>query len=1004
MTIIIPPAPPALVFAITYPQNELISESINSIKDKSIGFNPCCDNGDTKEVVTEDKNKNKISVSKKWQPKVLDASSTKERAIANEDNFDEDLSSINPIEHTENEILKPQASLNQTIDKPMLSETQKKDSSLTEERNNAIARSTKLLAIASESENLISANQFSPISNDNANKNSIDISKQKNKIKSIPINVKKEFKSHIPLNHTPNILLSETRKNKSSLAKKNNNLVETESKKLILANQFVPINSDNTNKHSTSISEQKNKTESIPIPVEEDFYTSETILPESVKINAEALGKPISVGESYSESSSDDNNNSNQLINNVQNKSKAKKTTRLLTKARRGITREFNVSLEMAQDNPTPTENNQTSDQVTIPIDTTTNVVEVVADEQEYLDQQQIIKAKGNVVIRFSNGVLSADEVKINLPNRIAVAEGDVYLKRGDQTLRGNRFEYYFVQDEGVIFNANGEIYQPNIGRDFAEAAGNNPIPQQPLSWQIEKNQPLQRVSSAEGYQFVVGSIRDYGILAEASGNTAVSTAGGGQVNRLRFQAERVDFDSDGWHATNIRFTNDPFSPPELEVVADTAKLRNIAPLVDELTTTNSRLVFDRTVSVPIFQDRLVFDRRKRNPGLFNIGFDGEERGGLYIERTFDIYVDDKIEFTLTPQLLVQRSFFPESFEDLNADNPDDNGGVFNPSSYGLIGTLNVNFSDRTQLESVADFSSLNLENIDDRLRASLRLNQKLGELNNPHTLSFQFNYRERLFNGSLGFQTVQSSVGAVITSPYIPLGNSGLGLIYQGSVQNVTADTDRQELLASVRDDNLVNLTRFQTAALISGGFLLWAGEALPPTREEGLKYTSTPVAPYLKLNTSLTGVNSYYSSGDVQPTLTGAIGIEGQLGHFSAPFLDYTGFNISYRQGLRGGQSPFFFDRFSDQQVLSVGLTQQLYGPIRAGIQTFYNIETNKEISTDYVLEYSRRTYNIMLRYNPVLEIGSVNLRISDFNWEGNPIPLEGTGIKPVIDGIKR
>ena len=109
-------------------------------------------------------------------------------------------------------------------------------------------------------------------------------------------------------------------------------------------------------------------------------------------------------------------------------------------------------------------------------------------------------------------------------------------------------------------------------------------------------------------------------------------------------------------------------------------------------------------------------------------------------------------------------------------------------------------------------------------------------------------------------------------------------------------------------------------------------------------------------------------------------------------------------YRQGLTRNESPFYFDRYVDQQVLSFGLTQQICGPLRGGLQTFYNVETSKEISTDYFLEYSRRTYNIMLRYNPVLEIGSINLRISDFNWEGNPIPFQGTGIKPVVDGVTR
>lgn len=716
-----------------------------------------------------------------------------------------------------------------------------------------------------------------------------------------------------------------------------------------------------------------------PIPV------SVEMPPES---QADILGQPLQIGQEKSPSL-----NSAQEIT-------IPTITRLITASRQGQKHHFEFSsnsssFQVAQEDNDSSEANNNSESVI-------NVVEIVADQQEYLQGEQIIKARGNVVIRFSTGILMADQVMVNLADRIAVAEGNVILERGEQTLRGDRFEYYFVQDQGVIFNANGEIYQPKLAQDFQPETENNPLPQQPLSWQIEENQPLRRVVSADGVTFSVGNSRDLSLLERIG--AAPANQSGGQVNRFRFQAERVDFDSDGWHATNIRITNDPFSPPEFEIRADTADLTSISPFVDELTTTNSRLVFDRRVSVPLFQDRLVFDKRERRPGLFSIGFDGEDLGGLYIERDYEIYNDERIRFTITPQILLQRALFPDSFFDENAINNDDNGGLFNPSSYGLLTQLEVDFTERTELNAIANLTGLDLDNVDNRLRASLQLNQKLGALNKPHTLSFQYNYRERLFNGSLGFQTVQESIGGIITSPYIPLGNTGLGLVYQGSIQNVTADTDREELLEDNRDDNLTNLTRYQGAALVTGNILLWSGNTLPATAEEGLKYTSTPVAPFFSLTTGLTGVASYYSNGDTQPTLTATLGFQGQVGHFSDLFLDYTGFNVSFSQGIRGDQSPFYFDRFVDEQVLSLGLTQQLYGPIRAGVQTFLNVDTNEEISTDYFLEYSRRTYNIMIRYNPVLQLGSINLRISDFNWEGNAAPFEGTGIKPVVDGITR
>jgi hypothetical protein len=127
------------------------------------------------------------------------------------------------------------------------------------------------------------------------------------------------------------------------------------------------------------------------------------------------------------------------------------------------------------------------------------------------------------------------------------------------------------------------------------------------------------------------------------------------------------------------------------------------------------------------------------------------------------------------------------------------------------------------------------------------------------------------------------------------------------------------------------------------------------------------------------------------------------GQFGHSSRDFLDYTAFNLTYSTSARGGFSPFLFDRAADTQVLFAGITQQVYGPLRVGIQTAWNLDTGKEISTDYLLEYSRRTHSVLLRYNPVQQLGSISLRISDFNWTGGSSEVfGGSGVRPISGGV--
>ena len=469
-----------------------------------------------------------------------------------------------------------------------------------------------------------------------------------------------------------------------------------------------------------------------------------------------------------------------------------------------------------------------------------------------------------------------------------------------------------------------------------------------------------------------------------------------------------MEFDSEGWQATDARLTNDPFSPPEVEVRAETATYRNIAPLVDELKLTNSRVVLDQANSFPT-QDRLIFDRRDRQPGVIGFGYDRRDRGGFFVERGFNVIDTETVSWQVTPQYYLQKGFSPEGLtvDDRNTDlfeeNKDDID-VVSPPTLGFVNEFNANLSPQTTFFSRTSLTSLEFGDIEDRLRTKTFVQYRFGEPIAPYDVRLEYNYRDRLFNGSLGFQTVRSSVGLLLISPQIPIEETGIQVSYQGSIQTVNAETDRQSLLNSDSDDRRVSLTRVQGAASLFKPFLLWFGQALPPTPEEGLKYTSTPVLPYLALSTGVTGVTSLYGNGDSQPSLSGTIGVSGQVGNFSRPFLDYTGFNLSFSQALRGDPSPFFFDRFADLKTLTWGITQQLYGPLRFGVQSAYNIDTDQEINTDLYFEYSRRTYSILLRYNTVLKVGSISLRISDFNWGGNPGPFDGTGIRPVIQGVPR
>ncbi|MCT7984368.1 DUF3769 domain-containing protein [Laspinema sp. A4] len=596
------------------------------------------------------------------------------------------------------------------------------------------------------------------------------------------------------------------------------------------------------------------------------------------------------------------------------------------------------------------------------------DTLEIKADRQEFDNERQIVTGEGNARMRGRGAAIDAERLQVNLESQVAIAEGDAVYAKGQQVLQGDRIEYDLVQNRGGIDGAKGDIFTPTTAEDFSPTLPTDvsaaALQQQDIMDRLRAGEPPRRITPA-------------GAVTFGGGRGSLPTAGG-TIDRFRFEADRLNFNDLGWEGTNVRMTNDPFSPPELELRSPRATFRPISPLQDEIFAKSPRLVFDDRISIPLLRERVILDRSDQDPSLIRFGYDQEDRGGVYAETTvIPLGGSGPVQINLIPQYYIQRTL---------------TDGIGNPSRlFGLKARFGANPTPTTSIVGEARFTDFDFNDEEENLRGTLRVRQMVG----THAVSGEYNYRDRLFNGSLGYQTVHQNVGVVVTSPVINLGATGINLSYQASAQYINADSDRIDLLPLVRTNNRIDSSRFQASAALSRGFLLWQGKALPRTRTEGLRYTPAPVVPYVRLFGGLTGVASIYGSDDTQNALTGSIGIQGQFGHFSRRWLDYTGFNVSLSRIWKDGDSPFLFDRIADSKVLTAGLTQQVYGPFRVGVQSSFNLDTGERISTDLSMEYSRRTYAVNLRFSPERQVGSVSLQLNNFSWFGS-----GNQFSPVGD----
>ena len=553
----------------------------------------------------------------------------------------------------------------------------------------------------------------------------------------------------------------------------------------------------------------------------------------------------------------------------------------------------------------------------------------VVSDHQEYDINTNVFVAEGNVFIKYKKSELKADRVQLNTKTQEVIAEGNVFFTRGDQKIRGTKLTYNFRTVKGELLKASGAI---DLGTVVNSEVSRSPS------------------------EIATNSVT---ISATGTGDTA-----DGQVRRFGFIAERLILDGDSWTAENLRVTNDPFTPPELELTTSKATLTPISPTQSRIDLESPRIVFDQGFSLPLPVNSITIDRFQRfAPAL--IGFDRRDRDGAFYQQSFDVITQPNLSFQISPQLLLQRAFTSQR-------------GLLAFDLLGVVATLNGAFDNGQTVSARASFSGLDFTKLDSVLRANA--SYQLPVFGN-HTLLSQYAFRDRVFNGSLGFQEVNNILGSTLLSPSYVLGDSKISFNYQIAAQVVGAVRD------DLQPNTIGTLIRLQSAASLSRAFPLFRGEPAPAEKETGLRYSPKPIVPKLDAFVTLQGVSSVYSNGANQSALFGTLGLSGELGNFMRDFLDYTGFNVSYTQAFSSGKSPFLFDRIADKRSLSAGIVQQIYGPIRLGIQQSYSLDSGTLFDSVYSLEYARRTYAVVLRYNPNQGLGEFLIRISDFNWTRPP-----------------
>src|SRR5512134_2478164 len=84
--------------------------------------------------------------------------------------------------------------------------------------------------------------------------------------------------------------------------------------------------------------------------------------------------------------------------------------------------------------------------------------IDVQADRIEYSESERRVVASGAVRVVLGARTLFADEVSVDLDGQVLVASGNVILMEGLNRLEGDRIEYNYRTNLGVITNGRGTL------------------------------------------------------------------------------------------------------------------------------------------------------------------------------------------------------------------------------------------------------------------------------------------------------------------------------------------------------------------------------------------------------------------------------------------------------------------------------------------------------------------------------------------------------------------
>ena len=567
-------------------------------------------------------------------------------------------------------------------------------------------------------------------------------------------------------------------------------------------------------------------------------------------------------------------------------------------------------------------------------------------------EENNILKAKGNVLVFYRGNILKADSLIFDRKQMTVSAKGNIFLCIGEQVFKMNRFQYDLNSKKGYLFDVKGLIKTDNIIDDL---------------FSNFKSSDIKNIEIFEN------------IYKEKVLNTPKA------INNWVFITDKIEIDGKNWKSEKAIFTNDLLELKQvkieinsLEVISRKEKLRFKSSL--------NYLILDEKISLPFWFGERALTKSEESfsfENRWNLGFDNIDKDGYFIGRkmnTINLFNDFVLD--IEPQFLLQRSLkgYTKSFvnegDSITADRVKRDTTL--EDYFGLNSQIKGEISN-WNLEIEKQINSFDSDKFSDALRLKSKLSKEITFLNSKWDKSFYGVYRDRVWNGSIGEADIYIGYGSKLEKQNIWEVNG----ITKTEILSLGLGTFKGEALNS-RD--LVSSLKGNLFYSLDQKFPIIVDNPKNKFIDSSFKYISEPIKKGLSLNTKLELFYSFYENGNNQEYLGFGTGPEFIFGDFKNKSFDYTRISLLPFYKIKNGDSIFKFDQIADEFTLDIAFDQQLFGPLMLKSNASLNLDTDSKdygefINSKISLNWKKRSYEFGLFYQPYNEAGGISFTLFGF-----------------------